>query len=296
MKILYLIPNATARTDTAGAFEVPDAQEVVTDVSHPRDGVGLIGAVGSFPALGNESPANAPRLTLTMRLGWGETVDDTLIDSWTDLVSVIDRIAFILDSGELLLHCQLESGTIRHAWAKVVSYRRPSTPLTRRLVEITAVLEMYEGIWYSRSNLANWNLDDGFYLDAGLSLDNNPIFYLEDGDSFQIDYDGSADALLMNIVLHSYSGTVTDPKITNNTTGESMQWTGTLDATDLDIDTYEMSITHGVSDEYDNLTLGTNQVRWMSLRARQTNLLGFECSGGGIAHVEFAVLRQFRMN
>jgi hypothetical protein len=271
------------------AFVLPDAQQCEQRWADPNDLLSLAGAVGSLPALGDDIPPQELIVQATFRFAWGQTVNSTPIDSWADLVAVLDAFFMRLRRGMGVLQAEREDGTILWAYAKALNPRRPSVPEQRRLIEVPLTFHLYEATWYGISRAAGWCLDAGFDLDDGLYLDAMATFDLINNDTFEIDHEGNAVARVMQIGILAIADTVTNPRITNNTTGEWVQWTGSLTTTSdpIYIDPAEWSIVQGSTDEYDNLSIGSTQFAWMTLEPGLANQLTFTCSGGGTARVTF---------
>lgn len=265
-------------------FTFPTAQnEIRQQWTFPRDGVALAGAVGMYPGMGDEVAPQQLAVSVTLQFAWGQTVNGTALDSWSDMVAVIDLCCRRLLQGQGKLWAIREDDSVVWAWAKVAQLQRPSLAVRRRLVDLPVTF-VIEDTWYDDALSGAWCFDEGYDFDVVDGGDYFDIFDLVltgvSGSTLNVTNVGNAPARVMTISIATSSGSVVNPKLAVDLNGYWLQWTGTVGSDTLTIKPGEFSILHGTADAYSGLTIGTAQIDWLRFEVG-TNVMTFTCAGGG---------------
>ena len=124
---MYLSRFELMTTQTVrDVFHFHAAQECEQVFHRARDVAPNTGQWGSFPSLGDANPTQKLSVRATLRVPYQETVNGTLIDSWTDMCAVLDQLYRVLNAGMGKLYATREDGEIVWAYAKPTETRRPS--------------------------------------------------------------------------------------------------------------------------------------------------------------------------
>jgi len=271
-----------------GTYTFGTAQSTIGQTwRFPRDGVSLLGAIGSYPALGDSNPMQELSVSVTLQFAFGATVNGVALTGWTEMVQAIQNCIETLLAGQGQLYAIREDNTQVWAWAKVSQMSRPSLATRRRLVELPVTF-LIEDTWYDDTAAGAWNFDDGYYFDTGLYFDATELAFVgvSTTENMSIPNDGTAPARDMTITITTSSGTVTNPKLTNAANSLWFQWTGTVSTGTITVNPATMSILSGTANAYSALTIGTAQMEWMRFEPGM-NIVTFACTGGGAANVTF---------
>lgn len=232
--------------------------------------VELPGVAGAFDAHGDDQVRDVLMLEYSgLVIGATSAAVDTALDA----------IRAKANRGNRRLIVEMRDGSERSTWAKLVKVESPTKPEDFRTQDhkLTFVaawpwLEAEGDIWY---------LDTGEVLDDGLNLDGNVTTQSGAG-TFSINNTGG-DVVTRGLLV--VKGSSTNPRIVNNTTGESIQYSGTVaSGSNLVFDLGAMAVTLDGEDAYDDVTIGDNQTQFFSL-ATGVNSITF--SGGGTLEVHW---------
>jgi len=195
--------------------------------------------------------------------------------------TIIDNLYAIAAKGRQLLVVTMRDGsTQRQQWAKLVS--ATTAPKASVYAQTTSNVEGYETMqcqweivypyWEATADFhilldQGHALDDGLYLDAGNYQ--KSVHYVASTGLVTVNNAGNVANNNFQISINNDSGsnpTIEDIVITNETTGESLTWAGTLFLGDwLVIDCLEQVIRYNSLNTWNLTTLGTNQIGFFTL-------------------------------
>lgn len=171
------------------------------------------------------------------------------------------------------LVAEMRDSDLRGTWAKLARFETDRAPENILDQEFRLLFEAAWPWWEDIDDV--WYLDAGYELDDGLSLDANYTSQSGAG-TFAINNTGD-DVITRGLIF--IEGASTNPTITNNTTGESISYAGSVASGEtLKIDLGAQTVELDGIDAYDDVSLGSTQIRMMSL-AVGSNSITF--SGGG---------------
>lgn len=230
--------------------------------------VALPGQAGAFDADGAEQQRAPLRMTRSFELVESDYASvDTSLDNL--------RAAANLGLGWLVI--EMRDGEERGTWAKLKRVQAPYKPafLLYLPVQLT-----FEAAWPWFELVSDvWYLDAGNGLDDGLDLDPHYTQQVGAG-TFTITNDGG-DRIRRGLMV--IDGPATDPKVENLTTGEYIQYEGSLASGEwlmIDLGAQRVTRVAGdlVVDGWVSVSLGDRQTRLLSLAVGVNNL---SFSGGG---------------
>ena len=239
-------------------------QQSTNWLTFKESGVQIAGMAGLFDSAGDEQRREALRLDFqAVVVGATSAAVDTAIDALKAKANL----------GLCWLVAEMRDASERGTWAKLTQVDTTRSPDNYADQKITLTFRADWPWWEDTDDV--WYFDAGYELDSGLSFDGNYTTQSGAG-TFSINNTGD-DVITRGIIL--VSGASTDPTITNTTTGESIAYDGTVGAGEtLQIDIGAMQVWLDGTDAYADITLGSNQTRFMSL-AVGTNSITF--AGGG---------------
>jgi len=268
-------------------FTFPTAQSNVRQTGRfTADGIPLADSIGEYPALGETNLMQSLGVRATMRFALNQTINGTLCNTLAKVSDAIDDMFQVIAAGQGQLYATREDGSDVWAWAKLQTFDRPSDPVRRRLIDIPLTFAIQD-TWYDDDG-GVWHFDDGYDFDtAGLRFDlsgSNLSSSASTNTELAVTNPGNLAARVMDITISVASGAVVNPKLENTTNGYWFQWAGSVGASDLVIRPGSWSIKLAGTNEYDNLTYGTNQREWMKIDPG-VNTLKITFSGGGTANL-----------
>lgn len=191
---------------------------------------------------------------------------------------------------------QFEGGALRWTWARMTNTDNPSRPAHGLALPITLIFESVGQIWYELVYSADdWTVGDGTFVvgDGTTELGQNgteETLTATGGavQSFTLTHAGNIPAVNLAITVTAGNQSITNLIITNNTTGHTFTYAGTIAAgNSLVVDTGAMSVQNNGSDDYANFTPG-NKAEWMQLAADSDNDIDVTVTGNGSQNATIA--------
>jgi hypothetical protein len=197
------------------------------------------------------------------------TVDDTL-----------DSIRAKANTGLRWLIIEMRDGDERGTWAKLKRVQAPYKPEYLEYLPVQLTFEI-PWPWLEDADDIGY-LDDGGVFDDGGIFDENYTPQSGAG-TFSINNTGG-DRITRGLLV--VKGASNDPKIYNTTTGEWVQYTGTIPAGSfLLIDLGAQTATIDGTSVWSSISIGDSQTRWFSLAVGSNSI---EFTGGGTLEVHWA--------
>lgn len=234
----------------------------------------LMGQAGAFDAGGDEQVRSPLTITRSVLL-----VNTTGADA-ADVGAQLDELRKRANKGLRWLVMKTNSGEERGTWAKLKRVQAKFKPDVKTILPVQLTFEVP---WPWLEDLRDiWYLDAGHELDEGLALDANYAEQVGAG-SFTIDNAGG-DQVTRGLI--EIEGPSTAPTVTNNTTGETINYSGTIPSgSTLLIDLGAQSAKLNGADAWGGITIGDEQTRLFSL-ATGENAISF--TGGGTLRIHWA--------
>lgn len=142
-------------------------------------------------------------------------------------------------------------------------------------------------------------LDEGWFMDSGITLDSGQQTLITTSDEvneFTIDNNGGVAHEFVELSIVAGTGaSITDVLVENLTTGEELEWTGTIATGEtLQINTLPQTIQLDGVNEYANTVLPTTQLGFFSLALGENEFrVTFTSVTGGDAEIIFKWSRHF---
>lgn len=226
---------------------------------------------GAFDADGSEQYREPLVITRSFEIVESAytTVDDTL-----------DSLRAKANKGLGWLIIEMRDDDERGTWAKLKRVQAPYKPDYLQHLPVKLTFEV-SWPWFEDADDIGY-LDDGGLLDDGGIFDENYTSQVGAGD-FSINNTGG-DRITRGLIV--VKGSSTDPKVENTTTGEWVQYTGTIAAGSfLLIDLGAQTATIDGVNVWEYLSMGDEQIRMFSLIVGN-NSISF--TGGGTLEIHWA--------
>lgn len=194
--------------------------------------------------------------------------------------TTLDSLRARANLGQRWLVVEMRDGSERGTWAKLKKVQAPYKP--EHLLYLPVKL-VFEAAWPWLELAADvWYLDAGKVLDGGLNFD--PHYTSQSGaGTFSINNTGG-DRITRGLLV--VKGASTEPRIENTSTGEWVQYGGSLGSGEtLVIDIGGQTALLGGLNVWSDISIGDMQTRLFSL-AVGSNTIVF--SGGGTLEVHWA--------
>lgn len=142
-------------------------------------------------------------------------------------------------------------------------------------------------------------LDEGWYMDSGITLDSGQQTLITTSDEvneFTIDNNGGVAHEFVELNIVALTGTtIVDVLVENLTTGEEIEWTGTIATGEtLTINTLPQTIQLDGANEYANTVIPSTQIGFFTLALGDNDFrITFTSVSGGNAEITFKWSRHY---
>lgn len=188
------------------------------------------------------------------------------------------------------LWATMADGTMRFCWARLARIRHERAWRNTLFVPVELTFEVPNPGWNGTGHGAQWRLDEGEVLDAGLYLDYDAAVALEADGSTTITLANGGNRTVNNVVISLTAGAASISNIRFQLSPCDFTFTGTVAAgKTLDIDCGTRSVLNDGADAYASLTLGGahSVADWLQLAAGSNDLvMTYSGNAGGDATVE----------
>lgn len=233
--------------------------------------MGLAGLAGAFDADGDGQRRQALMISRKFEL---------VESSYAAVGTTLDSLRAKANLGRRWLVIEMRDGSERGTWAKLKQVKAAYKP---EYLDWLPVQLTFEAAWPWFELAADiWYLDAAKLLDAGLNLD--PHYTSQSGaGAFSINNTGG-DRITRGLLV--VKGVSAEPKVENLTTGEWVQYGGSLVSGEtLVIDFGAQTALLGGLNGWSDVTLGDMQTRIFSLAVGSNSMV---FSGGGTLQVHWA--------
>lgn len=172
--------------------------------------------------------------------------------------------------GDLLrLWGTAEDGTLRWAWARLMSVSYDYNPKNVRHLSLDMSFEMWtRGGWHGAGHGGAWNLDAGYMLDSGLYLDQSAAVALADGvNTITLLNAGNRDVVDVDLTITA-GDTTAFSTVTVATALSEFTWSGTMDTLkSLVLHCQSRSVYNDGAEAYSGFQIGANHYSnyWLPL-------------------------------
>jgi hypothetical protein len=214
--------------------------------------------------------------------------------TFEDLDDQEDEMLAAMNQGRQKLYWRMRGGGVRWAWAKKRSVSMPPAgDRTRLTVPVSVTFEIaspyrYNNYPASGAEWGDFEWDGGAEWGGGVTTS---FAFSIGSPTFTINNPGNAPALAVITISCAAGQSAENVKLNRKVGGSTVQYfqaTRIIAATkSLVVDCAAYSVEYDGADDYDNLTIGANQVEWMHLEPGDNSMEVVCAHSGDAGTIEF---------
>lgn len=188
------------------------------------------------------------------------------------------------------LYREWSDGNIEWVTARLKKIGSERTVKHRAHIEVTLEFEVYSAYWHG-TLIGQWYLDDGHYLDTGLTFDSNDAAFALDTSPKSVTVNQPGNAIIKDGILSLTAGSSNITAVSIEGNGSHLVFSGTILAGDaLVIDCGEYTVENDGADAIANFSLGANHAinEWMHLNPGDNSFTVIITGGGTTSTIDFS--------